>query len=146
MKVALWPILFVVFLPLCLFFALVNVLLPTPTESLHKWNHFGCFMAISYVLVLPVLPVVFISLFLDYTFYYIFGILWCTMTCRWSAYSRSMAALAPFKGGPSVWAHLGDYLVALSGQVCRRGPWWMASAQTFGVMGLPWLKYWLEPR
>lgn len=117
--------------------------LPDGTERLHRsWYFYLCF-TIALVLGLPAGALAILSLALDYIVYYIFCLLFCLFTWRWSKVMANMEKIRPYRNGPSNFLVMPDFFAAVCGQ-CGR--------QTLGetmymvsVMWLimPWLKYYI---
>ncbi|CAJ1423780.1 unnamed protein product [Effrenium voratum] len=62
-----------------------------------------------------------VMLWLDYVFYWIFGLVFCLFTFRWCAVWKSMRALDPYRNGPWIILHIPDLYTALIGQTNRQG-------------------------
>ena len=105
---------------------------------------FRVMVALFWLLFLPAALVAFLSYLLDCVVYYLFGVLYCTLTFGWCRLARSFRALAPYRGGPGLLWHFTDVIVALTGQCIRNGL--LESTWKMSVMWtvLPWLKYWIN--
>ena len=100
-------------------------------------------IATQWLLSLPAQLVIVLMLGLDLILIGVFGGIWCTFTCSWGRFCRNGEALAPFSGGPSLYAHFGDIVAASAGESVRLG----LCEYLFRFNGMfcfiPWLKYWL---
>jgi len=72
------------------------------------------------------------------------GIFYCLVTWNWGNYFRSLEALKPYQGGPSVFAHSSDLLVALIGKAHRQGPIETGAMLTGTLIAIPWIKYFIN--
>lgn len=136
------PLVFLACVPTCVFLRLSMVCVPVPTDALRSILSFGSLLFLSQLLFVPVMLLTALSLLFDYALYSLFGLLWCTLTFRWLRWRRSMEALAPYRGGPSVWLHSMDFFTSLAGQLPRRGLFLILLELTSTCLVLPWLKYW----
>lgn len=120
--------------------------LPAPCETVER--RCGC-LEVLFIVPMGVMyaGLAAIGLALDYIMFYVFGLLFmpvrvCVTGCpKWSA---SMRALAPYRGGPSVWTHPGDMFVALVGQCNRHGVLETVVKTAIMPILLPWLKYYIN--
>jgi len=109
----------------------------------NTWGYMA-FVAVAVVLAVPMVIVAFISLMLDYVMYYVFSVPFCLLTCRWGSYWQSQAALAPYRGGPSLMLVASDIVTALMGQVWRQG-WYEANFMLASLwICIPWIKYYVN--
>eukprot|EP00438_Fugacium_kawagutii_P031675 Skav232904 [mRNA] locus=scaffold1477:473880:474536:- [translate_table: standard] len=114
------------------------------TEKVERTGMFWMSFLLFSVLFLPTGLLAFVSLMLDYLFYWLFGITFCIFTCRFCAVWRSMKVLHPYRNGPWIMLHLPDVYVALIGQTARQG--YFEAVWTLCMMWyvMPWLKYYMN--
>eukprot|EP00747_Dinoflagellata_sp_TGD_P161844 gnl/TRDRNA2_/TRDRNA2_178801_c0_seq1.p1 gnl/TRDRNA2_/TRDRNA2_178801_c0~~gnl/TRDRNA2_/TRDRNA2_178801_c0_seq1.p1 ORF type:complete len:552 (-),score=94.02 gnl/TRDRNA2_/TRDRNA2_178801_c0_seq1:16-1671(-) len=136
------------FLPMLLFHLLPILVcrlyissLPDLTERLHRSCYFYLAFTMAFLFAIPAIVLIFISLMLDYVMYYIFSVLFCLCTWRWSEMWASQKMIDPYRNGPSTLLHLPDLFAAICGQCGRQTcmeDLWMVSVMW---LLMPWLKY-----
>merc|ERR1719491_780037 len=94
-------------------------IIPDGTERLHRGSFFYAYWFVALVCSLPAIVLILVSLIWDYTFYYLFSLLYCSFTCNWKQASRGMARIAPFRKGPSIVLHSSDIFCCVMGQSMR---------------------------
>eukprot|EP00656_Telonema_subtile_P023478 TRINITY_DN2492_c0_g4_i1.p1 TRINITY_DN2492_c0_g4~~TRINITY_DN2492_c0_g4_i1.p1 ORF type:complete len:739 (+),score=149.23 TRINITY_DN2492_c0_g4_i1:36-2252(+) len=112
-----------------------------PVEWVQRGCKFWCWFTICMAVSFPALIVAFLSLLVDYVFYYIFGFLFTLCTWRWKEYWASEKALDPYRGGPNVLLKLPDIFVCLMGQCQRHGLCGTSYMVVVMFLLMPWLKY-----
>ena len=112
----------------------------TVNRSVGFWMSFLLFC----FLFIPAAGLSFVALMLDYIMYWLFGITFCIVTCRFCAVWKSMKALDPYRNGPWVLLHLADIYVALIGQTARQGFLEISWTLTNMLLFIPWLKYYMN--
>ncbi|CAJ1331735.1 unnamed protein product, partial [Effrenium voratum] len=85
-----------------------------------------------------------VMLWLDYVFYWIFGLVFCLFTFRWCAVWKSMRALDPYRNGPWIILHIPDLYTALIGQTNRQGVFEVTYTLATCLYIMPWLKYYMN--
>lgn len=140
-----WPIIFLASLPLTLTAALYAKLLRKPIARVEPRRFaFRAFVRPALLLLAaPVCAIVGANLLVDFAIFSFFGSLYVVLAQRWAKRDASLHALSPYRGGPSVFTHLTDTLVATVGLVHRVGPVTAARMLASTMVGAPWVKYWL---
>lgn len=114
------------------------------TQRIVRTKYFYFWFWVTFVLSIPALGVVLLSLGLDALAYYAFCLPYCACTCRWSAAKASLKKIRPYRNGPSVIRHLSDFFVCCMGQCSRQATfetWYMVSCMWLLI---PWLKYYVN--
>eukprot|EP00300_Choanocystis_sp_HF-7_P006480 c14735_g1_i1.p1 GENE.c14735_g1_i1~~c14735_g1_i1.p1 ORF type:complete len:460 (+),score=58.78 c14735_g1_i1:137-1381(+) len=141
--IVMWPVFFVLFLvPLTIADIFVTCL-PTPTPSIQRSCGFWLAFVAFYATALPGLILAVLCLLIDLAIMNLVGFLYVALTCRWRNYLNNCQQLAPFQHGPLIFLFPADILVAIMGQLHRRGV--IQFIQPFCRMFLlnAWLKYWV---
>jgi len=131
-------------IPTMLVLGCYRCLLKECTETVERTTGFWISFCLATVLYVPMIILAILMLLLDYIFYWIFGVLFCAMTCRWMDVWRSMRAIDPYRNGPWVMLHLPDVYVALIGQTCRHGMFQMGCQLAAMWYFIPWVKYYVN--
>lgn len=113
----------------------------TPCDTIKRTCGYWVLYWISFILYLPALIILFVSLFWDYMAYYIFGFLFTLFNCRWNECCKSHRALDPYRNGPSLLWHGADIFSCVCGQSLRHG--YLGTCWNLVIMWLlmPWMKY-----
>eukprot|EP00931_Biecheleriopsis_adriatica_P057246 TRINITY_DN33957_c0_g1_i1.p1 TRINITY_DN33957_c0_g1~~TRINITY_DN33957_c0_g1_i1.p1 ORF type:complete len:517 (+),score=72.43 TRINITY_DN33957_c0_g1_i1:81-1631(+) len=117
--------------------------LPPGTERVMRSYYFYTIFSIASIVSLPAIPFILGSLILDYAVYYVFSLLYCAFTCRWSDAFASLEKIRPYRNGPSIILHIPDFFIAIVGHTARHGffeTMYMVSAMW---LLMPWLKYYI---
>eukprot|EP00929_Paragymnodinium_shiwhaense_P078241 TRINITY_DN4051_c0_g1_i3.p1 TRINITY_DN4051_c0_g1~~TRINITY_DN4051_c0_g1_i3.p1 ORF type:complete len:435 (+),score=40.12 TRINITY_DN4051_c0_g1_i3:239-1543(+) len=119
--------------------------LPIPCETPNRLQcGYRCLCVAAFIVGFPMLLVAKLALLLDYLFYYLFGVLFCTFTCGWSTYCKSIAALKPYTGGPWALLYWSDIVTCFIGQVWRHG-YLEGNFMLLNMwLCMPWLKYYVN--
>lgn len=142
----------IVFYPLFMITQIIPVLvcraylasLPVPCDAINRSTPgFMLLLLVLCILALPTAILVVLLLLLDCMMYYIFGILYCTLTCGWSRYCESLKAIRPYQGGPMVIFYIADVVVAFLGQLNRQGVCEGCGMLAGMWLFMPWFKYFL---
>jgi hypothetical protein len=138
--------LFVTALPVSLLVHAYGGCLPRPCDGVPRGCSFALLRLTLLVLGAPFLALVLAAYAFDSTAYHLFCLpAYCVRlcTCQRTSVRRSMSVIRPYRGGPSVFAHPGDLIVALLGQCERQGPAECAGKMAWCVVVVPWMKYYL---
>jgi len=139
------PILFILQLPFMLVLRIYVSGLPTPCDTPNR-NSCGykIFVVAATIVGLPMLLVSRLAYILDCLFYYIFGILFCTTTCGWRSYCKSVEHLKPYSSGPWTMFAWSDVITGIIGQVWRHGTF-EANVMLMNMwLLIPWAKYYIN--
>mmetsp|Transcript_100710 Transcript_100710/g.293497 ORF Transcript_100710/g.293497 Transcript_100710/m.293497 type:complete len:474 (+) Transcript_100710:64-1485(+) len=119
--------------------------LPIPCDTPDRTScRYQVYVWVSFVLALPMLILAFLSYLLDCLAYYMFGTLFCTLTCEWGSYCRSYAAIAPYRNGPWIMFNWSDVVSGLMGQLYRHGLFEGTVMLANMWLLMPWMKYYVN--
>lgn len=119
--------------------------LPTPCETPNRRSfcyQFYCF--VMFLVAVPMLLMALVSYILDCVMYYLFGIIFCTLTCGWGSYCKGVAAIKPYTNGPFWLFHWSDIVTGIMGQVWRHGICECIMYVTHTFLLIPWAKYYIN--
>jgi hypothetical protein len=135
-----FPMLFLSILP-CIISYVFARSKPTPCEKIDRDCCYWFWYTVAFILFLPNLVLLFVSLAWDYLAYYNFGFVFTFFTCRWEECWKSHRALDPYRDGPSLIWHGADIFSCVIGQTMRHGL--LGTAWNLALMWLlmPWMKY-----
>lgn len=113
------------------------------TDTVERRAAYWLSFSFAALLFLPAGLLVLMALLLDYVVYWIFGIIYCILTCRYLAVWRSMRAIDPYRNGPWIILHMPDLYTCVIGQVGRQGFLELNMELCAMWLVIPWIKYYM---